>query len=94
MARSKKPVDPVEAAFAAFVASQGAAKELTDGAIRCSIPGCGGIVKPAFILPKSISAEPIGLCPQKELHQKIAAKNPAAKVTQGRLLTLYRASRV
>lgn len=93
MARSKKPVDPVEAAFLAQTQARSESRELTDGAIRCSIPGCGGIVKPAYILPRAISAVPIGMCPQKELHIRLAAKDPAAKLTQGRLLTLYRLSR-
>ena len=94
MARTKKPVDPVEAAFAQATAAHSTAKELTGGAIRCSIPGCGGIVKPAYILPETISKTPIGMCPQKELHIQLAAKNPDAKRTQGQLLTLYRLSRV
>ena len=93
MARKPKVVDPVEAAFAAATAARNTSRELTDGAIRCSIPGCGGIVKPAYILPQTISKTPIGMCPQKELHIQLAAKNPDAKRVQGQLLTLYRLSR-
>lgn len=89
----RKVTDPVEAAYKAATASQSKARELTDGAIRCSIPDCGGIVKPAYILPQTISKTPIGMCPQKELHIALAAKNPDAKRVQGQLLSLYRMSR-
>lgn len=89
---SRKSVDPVQAAFDAATKARTASRELTDGAIRCSIPDCGGIVKPAYILPTK-SGPKIGMCPQKELHIQLAAKNPDAKRVQGQLLTLYRLSR-
>lgn len=89
-----RSIDPVQAAFDNATKAKGTARELTDGAIRCSIPGCGGIVKPAYILPARLSKTPIGMCPQKELHIQLAAKDPEAKRVQGQMLTLYRLSRV
>lgn len=94
MARQSKHIDPVQAAFDAATKSKAAAKDLADGAIRCSIPGCGGIVKPKYILPTPAGVPQIGMCPQKELHMALAAKDPTVKRVQGQLLSLYRLSRL
>lgn len=88
----RRSIDPVEAAFNSAVGTKQAARELTDGAIRCSVPGCGGIVKKDFVLSQ-FGPTPIGLCAQKETHQMLGALDAKAKETVGRLLTLYRFAR-
>jgi hypothetical protein len=83
--------DPVALAMAELGIAQNAAKELTDGAIRCTIPECGGIVKAAFVIP---TKTPVGLCPQKEVHDALKAKNPAVKGMISGLLTMYKVRKI
>lgn len=90
--------DPVAEAMAAFGLAKGAARELTDGAIRCSVPECGGIVKADFVIRSTPAGKalttPVGLCPQIEVHKALAATNPAAKQTLGALLQMNRVRRI
>lgn len=68
---NKAAVDPIAAAMAEMGLAKEAAKELTNGAIRCSVPSCGGIVKKDFVIP---AATPVGLCPQREVHDALKAQ--------------------
>lgn len=89
--------DPVAEAMAAFGLAKGAARELTDGAIRCSVPECGGIVKSDFVIRSANGkplTTPVGLCPQIEVHKALAATNPAAKLALGSLLQMNRVRRI
>ena len=88
MPRTAKPVDPIEAAFTKATGGAAKGRELTDGAIRCSIEGCGGIVKKDYVLTE-FSEQPIGMCAQKSTHQLLMAHSPAVKTQVSRMLTLY-----
>jgi hypothetical protein len=83
--------DPVALAMAELGIAQNAAKELTDGAIRCTIPGCGGIVKASFVIP---AKTPVGLCPQKQVHDALKAKDPQVKAMISGLLTIYKVRQI
>lgn len=85
---TRKPVDPVEAAFTQATGTVSKGRELTDGAIRCSVEGCGGIVKKDYVITQF--GTPVGLCAQKETHQLLMVQVPKAKEQVGRLLTMYR----
>lgn len=50
-------------------------RELTDGAIRCALPGCGGIVKPDFVL--TLDGSTSGLCPQRDFHDELVRADPS-----------------
>lgn len=68
-----KALDPIAQALAEVGVAKSAARELTDGAIRCSVPGCGGIVRKDFVVP---TKTPVGLCPQREVHDLLKAADP------------------
>jgi hypothetical protein len=48
---------------------------LLDRAIRCSLSGCEGIVKPEYVF--DVNGVKTGLCPQRSLHRVLARRNPA-----------------
>ena len=93
----KKAMGPMDEARKAAASAQGAARELTNGAIRCSIEGCGGIVRADFVVTtvngKALSA-PIGLCPQREIHQALAQQDPNVQKDVRLLLQWTRMARL
>lgn len=48
---------------------------LIDGAIRCSLSGCEGVVKSDYVF--DVGGIKTGLCPQKSLHRVLARHDPA-----------------
>ena len=63
---------------------------LVGGAIRCSLPGCGGVVKPEYVFTVDGIAE--GLCGQRPLHTALAAGEPIVAAELNRLEAANRAS--
>ena len=62
-----------------------------DDQMPCSLPGCGGLVKPEYMV--EVDGVPMGLCPQRALHEAIARRDPSAAEELKRLLDLQRGSR-
>jgi DNA helicase-2/ATP-dependent DNA helicase PcrA len=56
---------------------------LVGGAIRCSLPGCGGVVKPEYVFTVGGVAE--GLCGRRPLHTALAAGEPMVAAELSRL---------
>jgi DNA helicase II / ATP-dependent DNA helicase PcrA len=48
---------------------------LADGAIRCCVPGCRGIVKREYVV--EVDGVKVGFCGQRTLHTELAQVNPA-----------------
>jgi DNA helicase-2/ATP-dependent DNA helicase PcrA len=61
----------------------GQVRSLTNGAIRCSFPGCGGIVKPDFVF--RVDGVERGLCGQQWHHLELADGDPAVAAELDRL---------
>lgn len=65
-----------EGAYRDWRTAQGGKRDLVGGALRCSVPGCGGIVKPEYVV--EIDGEAGGVCGQRALHAALAAADPVA----------------
>ena len=63
---------------------------LVGGAIRCSLPGCGGVVKPEYVYTVDGVAE--GLCGQRPLHTALAAGDSIVAAELSRLEAANRTS--
>ena len=62
---------------------------LVGGAIRCSLPGCGGVVKPQYVF--AAGGVEVGLCPQRAHHTALAAVEPSVAAELRRLEDASRA---
>jgi hypothetical protein len=49
-----------------------------NGSIICSLPGCEGVVSPAFVT--QLDGTSRGLCPQRELHELLARQDSRVRV--------------
>jgi DNA helicase-2/ATP-dependent DNA helicase PcrA len=65
------------------------APALVGGAIRCSLPGCGGVVKPEYAF--AAAGLRVGLCPQRAHHAALAAREPSVAAELRRLEDASRA---
>jgi len=75
---TSSPVDPL----AAFNALQAEPAPLTDGAARCGLNGCNGIVKSDYVFEfedAEGATHRIGLCPNKARHAAAIASGEATK---------------
>ncbi len=63
-----------------------------DGDLPCSLPGCGGIVKPEYAFERD--GELTGLCAQQALHEALARRDPETRAEYRRLLDAQRAARL
>jgi len=76
-----EPIDPL----AAFDALADTPAPLTDGAIRCCITGCNGIVRKDFVFSFGADAEhKLGLCYNKDRHQALVKQGKATKAELSR----------
>jgi len=65
-------------------------RALTGGAIRCSLPECGGIVKPEYTF--ELDGSKVGLCGQRDRHQGLASARAEIAETLRRLEAANRAA--